>query len=95
MNKKIIELAIECGLRDDEVPYHLSDYTKYEYPQVTLFARRIIEECERLVEINFDECEPWLYPGDLLKNFGFDPNEKLHEDNISNDTFFLIERRLS
>jgi len=34
------------------------------------FAELIIRECDRYVAERFDECEPWMSPGDLLNHFG-------------------------
>ena len=35
-----------------------------------VFAELIVRECDRYVAACFDECEPWMKPGDLLKHFG-------------------------
>ena len=37
---------------------------------VNHFAELIIKECDRYVAEHYDECEPWMEPGDLLKHFG-------------------------
>ena len=29
-----------------------------------------VRECDRYVAERFDECEPWMNPGDLLQHFG-------------------------
>ena len=29
-----------------------------------------VRECDRYVAERFDECEPWMNPGDLLEHFG-------------------------
>jgi hypothetical protein len=34
------------------------------------FAELIVKECDRYVAEHYDECEPWMEPGDLLKHFG-------------------------
>lgn len=34
------------------------------------FAKFIVKECDRYVAEHYDECEPWMQPGDLLKHFG-------------------------
>lgn len=47
--------------------------TRYMYDmtelELTKFAELIIRECDRYVAERFDECEPWMSPGDLLKHF--------------------------
>lgn len=37
-----------------------------------LFAELIVRECDRYVAKHYDEMEPWMQPGDLLKHFGVD-----------------------
>ena len=34
------------------------------------FAELLVKECDRYVAEHYDECEPWMEPGDLLKHFG-------------------------
>lgn len=34
------------------------------------FAELIVKECVRYVAEQYDESEPWMQPGDLLKHFG-------------------------
>ena len=34
------------------------------------FAELLVRECDRYVAEHYDECEPWMEPGDLLKHFG-------------------------
>ena len=34
------------------------------------FLTLIVMECERVVCNKFDETEPWMVPGDLMKHFG-------------------------
>jgi hypothetical protein len=34
------------------------------------FLTLVVMECERVVCDKFDETEPWMYPGDLMKHFG-------------------------
>jgi hypothetical protein len=29
-----------------------------------------VQECDRYVAEQYDEYEPWMQPGDLLKHFG-------------------------
>jgi hypothetical protein len=38
--------------------------------QYNVFAELIVRECDRYVAEHYDECEPWMEPGDLLKHFG-------------------------
>jgi len=35
-----------------------------------IFAELIVKECDRYVAEHYDEMEPWMEPGDLLKHFG-------------------------
>ena len=37
---------------------------------VEKFAELIVRECDRYVAEQYDELEPWMQPGDLLKHFG-------------------------
>ena len=34
------------------------------------FLTLVVMECERVVCDKFDETEPWMSPGDLMKHFG-------------------------
>lgn len=34
------------------------------------FAELIVQACDRYVAERFDETEPWMCPGDLIKHFG-------------------------
>ena len=38
--------------------------------QLEKFAELIVRECDRYVAEQYDELEPWMQPGDLLKHFG-------------------------
>lgn len=61
----IKKLAIEAGLKaqygSDREGLADFDYRK--------FAQLIIKECEKVVEYNFDEVEPWLEVGDITNHF--------------------------
>lgn len=63
--KSIRELAREAGLI---APYG-SDHEGLRDFDYRKFAQLIIAECEKVVDAYFDECEPWLKPGDLTKHF--------------------------
>jgi hypothetical protein len=60
MINKIKELAIQANLNSDAVPYHLSDYNDYYYPEVENFAKLIVLECIKLLQNNYapDDCLP-------------------------------------
>ena len=61
MNKRIRELAKEARL-----------LTGRSIGEIELekFAELIVRECDRYVAEQYDEMEPWMQPGDLLKHFG-------------------------
>ena len=61
MNKRIQELAKEARL-----------LTGRSIGEIDLekFAELIVRECDRYVAEQYDEMEPWMQPGDLLKHFG-------------------------
>jgi hypothetical protein len=59
MNERIKEIKQAAGI----------DYNP-DQEGLDLFAELIIQECDKYVAKRFDECEPWMCPGDLLKYFG-------------------------
>ena len=65
MNKRIEELAEEAWPNLDNDPRMI-----FSSADVKRFAELIIKECDRYVAERFDETEPWMCPGDLLKYFG-------------------------
>jgi hypothetical protein len=60
MNKRIEELAKLAETK--EIGYYFFDREK--------FAELIVKECDRYVAEHYDEYEPYIKPGDLLKHFG-------------------------
>jgi|LakMenE01Jun11ns_1017448.scaffolds.fasta_scaffold9841230_6 hypothetical protein len=73
MNKRIQKLFNEAGFHQPEME-RLGIEDKFEK-----FAQLIVMECERVVCDKFDETEPWMYPGDLMKHFGI--NKEVKNDN--------------
>lgn len=67
MNERIKELAVQAGLiTDQDDRENWQEYIN----DVTKFAELLIRECDKYVSERWDVCEPWMYPGDLLKHFG-------------------------
>jgi len=62
MNERIKELADQI-----EEMYKLPSERELA---IEKFAELIVRECDRYVAEHYDECEPWMEPGDLLKHFG-------------------------
>lgn len=69
MNERIRQLAVQAFF--DETTSQPSDkmYTFSDH-KMEKFAELIIKECDRYIAERFDETEPWMSPGDLLKHFG-------------------------
>lgn len=65
MNERILELAEQAWDTTAVSPDfgHPVSFAKK-------FAELIVRECDRYVAEHYDECEPWMQPGDLLKHFG-------------------------
>ena len=67
MNKRLQELAeqakelAEQAFREDNAK---------RFTMMEKFAELIVRECDRYVAEQYDESEPWMQPGDLLKHFG-------------------------
>ena len=76
MNKRIQELAKHAKLRAPVLLQHwgkidaLTDSEQEELQNIEKFAELIVRECDRYVAEQYDEMEPWMQPGDLLKHFG-------------------------
>jgi hypothetical protein len=66
MNERIRELAEQAGLN---APYG-SDHEGLRDFDYRKFGELIVRECDRYVAEHYDEMEPWMEPGDLLKHFG-------------------------
>ena len=64
MNERIKELIFET----DE--WLESNAQSDRWEREIKFAELIVRECDRYVAEQYDECEPWMQPGDLLKHFG-------------------------
>jgi hypothetical protein len=66
MNERIRELLKQC------------EYENYTWNGTLIevgfdaekFAKLIVRECDAFVAERYDEMEPWMEPGDLLKHFG-------------------------
>jgi len=61
MNERIKELEAQCWEPRQYGPAWFNS---------TKFAELIVRECDRYVAEQYDELEPWMQPGDLLKHFG-------------------------
>jgi predicted N-formylglutamate amidohydrolase len=68
MNRLIAKLAVESNLNSDNVPYHLTDYMLYDYPEVENFAKAIIEICRDVADKNIDRNENQL-PSDRINDY--------------------------
>jgi hypothetical protein len=67
MNDLIKEFARQSGFK---VNWQHEDVQAIKMAQYKEFAELIVRECDRYVAEHYDECEPWMEPGDLLKHFG-------------------------
>ncbi len=68
MNNDLIkEFARQAGFK---VNWQHEDVQAIKMAQYKEFAELVIRECDRYVAEHYDECEPWMEPGDLLKHFG-------------------------
>jgi len=76
MNKNIENCLYQAGLTAQGCWDELDDYAR---EGIEKFAELIVMECERVVCDKFDETEPWMYPGDLMKHFGI--NKEVKNDN--------------
>ena len=72
MNPRVKLLAEQAGLKVESwmtnppKPFQILGSTE----QFEKFAELIVKECDRYVAKQYDESEPWMQPGDLLKHFG-------------------------
>ena len=66
MNERIAKLYDQATILEGN-----GDYVAGELNPVK-FAELLIKECDRYVAEHYDECEPWMEPGDLLKHFGIE-----------------------
>lgn len=64
MNERIKKLKIQAT----SYTWNGNDVT--EELDEEKFAQLIVQECDRYVAEQYDEYEPWMQPGDLLKHFG-------------------------
>jgi hypothetical protein len=64
MNERIKKLKIQAT----SYTWNGNDVT--EELDEEKFAQLIVKECDRYVAEQYDEYEPWMQPGDLLKHFG-------------------------
>ena len=65
MNKRITE--IEKQSYTEVIHERGGTYMAFDKQK---FAELIVRECDRYVAEQYDELEPWMQPGDLLKHFG-------------------------
>ena len=71
MNERIKKLAEQARREFLKLPTGYTPEQVGMYPQLMeKFAELIVKECDRYVAEHYDECEPWMEPGDLLKHFG-------------------------
>jgi hypothetical protein len=68
MNDRIKEIGEKAGLFMER--QHPGGFPNEELSVAYKFAELIVRECNRYVAEHYDECEPWMEPGDLLKHFG-------------------------
>ena len=70
MNEKIItDHAEHCDFYVGNEHYDKS-YEEQQRLWTLKFAELIVRECDRYVAEQYDVCEPWMEPGDLLRHFG-------------------------
>jgi hypothetical protein len=65
MNKRIKELMDQAAKQ-----YYADTGEIKPDAMMYIFAELLIKECDRYVAERYDEMEPWMEPGDLLKHFG-------------------------
>ena len=65
MNKELIQKLFSKSCWDEQAEVDIEDFISVEK-----FAELIVRECDRYVAEQYDELEPWMQPGDLLKHFG-------------------------
>jgi hypothetical protein len=70
MNERILNLA-RIAQGNNPADYAPDDNVILLATQdVEKFAELIVKECDRYVAEHYDEYEPYIKPGDLLKHFG-------------------------
>ena len=62
MNERFKELFIQVRNESENMRWNIED--------AETFAELIVRECDQYVAKHWDEMEPWMNPGDLLKHFG-------------------------
>ena len=74
MNERIKKLADRAREQTEQFNSIRHKLTDEEWEEIynEKFAKLIVRECDRYVAEHYDECEPWMEPGDLLKHFGVD-----------------------
>ena len=65
MNQRIDELYCQATY---QLANEIGNFTQEKL--IEKFAELIVRECDRYVAEHYDEMEPWMQPGDLLKHFG-------------------------
>jgi hypothetical protein len=69
MNERIKQILGQAY--DQAVPETWTTLSSEQLERVyEKFAELIVRECDRYVAEQYDETEPWMQPGDLLKHFG-------------------------
>ena len=66
MNERYKELEKQCTKQ--QIDYDVGKM--YDQVDHIKLAELIVRECDRYVAEQYDELEPWMQPGDLLKHFG-------------------------
>ena len=69
MNERIRKLAEQADLYARSYNSSML-FENYQKRYTEKFAELIVRECDRYVAEHYDEMEPWMQPGDLLKHFG-------------------------
>ena len=67
---KLRSLMFHAGFCNEDGGWDNRPIWEQEHDNFQRFAELIVRECDRYVAEHFDECEPWMSPGDLLKHFG-------------------------
>jgi len=70
MNKRIKELILEANIYVAKNAERGSTKEILDDLKDGKFAELIVRECDKYVESQYDEFEPWMRPGELLKHFG-------------------------
>lgn len=68
LSKRFEEFANEAGGEFSEGT-GIPNTIKFTEETFQKFAELIVRECDKYVDERFDNCEPWMRPGDLLKHF--------------------------